>query len=109
MSRMIAENENKRVNIGLANRGVMQQKLDADLTVSNILINSSKALDQSLGTLIQTVQGVVTSIDAVNNATRGGFVDSMKAVNDPRTGMFERGYQYTRMAVITLLNTKVGM
>lgn len=109
MSRMIAENENKRVNMGLANRGVMQTKLDADLKISQILITRSQALNSELGTLIDTVKGVVTTIDALNAKTRGSFVDSMKAVDDPRTGTLERIYHYGKMSVIMLLNQRAGL
>lgn len=109
MSRMIAQNENQRVNVGLANRGRMQKKLDADLTVSKILIRRSKDLDRNLSTLITTVEGVVQTIDKLNNATRDSFVDSMRAVDDPRTSTLDRIYHYGKMSVIMLLNQKAGI
>jgi len=109
MSRMFAENENKRVNLGLDTRGLTQQKLNADLQISRILINRSGALSKSLQSLITTVKGTVATIDALNNATRDSFVDSMRAVDDPRTGMLERGYHYGKMLVITLLNQRAGL
>jgi hypothetical protein len=109
MSRMFAENENKRVNLGIANRGRAQTKLDADLRVSQILINRSAALDKGLGQLITTVEGVVKTIDALNNATRDSFVDSMRAVQDPNTNTLDRIYHYGKMGVIMLLNSKAGL
>ena len=109
MSRMFAENENKRVDLGLNTRGLTQQKLNADLQISRILINRSGALSKSLQSLITTVKGTVATIDALNNATRDSFVDSMRAVDDPRTGTMERLYHYGKMTVITLLNQRAGL
>jgi hypothetical protein len=109
MSRMFAENENKKVNLGLSSKGLIQQKLNADLQISGILINRSAALSGSLQTLIQTVKTTVTAIDSMNNATRGSFVDSMRAVEDPATTTLDRIYHYGKMATITLLNQKVGL
>ena len=109
MSRMFAENENKRVDLGLDTRSLTQQKLNADLQISRILINRSGALSNSLQSLITTVKGTVATIDALNNVTRDSFVDSMRAVDDPRTGTMERLYHYGKMTVITLLNQRAGL
>lgn len=109
MSRMFAENENRRVNIGIANRGRAQMKLDADLRISQIMINRSAALDKGLGQLITTVEGVVKSIDALNNATRDSFVDSMRAVQDPNIDILDKVYHYGKMTMIMMLNTKAGI
>lgn len=109
MSRMFAENENRRVNIGIANRGRAQMKLDADLRISQIMISRSAALDKGLGQLITTVEGVVKSIDALNNATRDSFVDSMRAVQDPNSDILDKVYHYGKMTMIMMLNTKAGI
>ena len=109
MSRMFAENENRKVNLGLGSKGLIQQKLNADLQISGILISRSAALSGSLQTLIKTVNTTVKAIDSINNTTRSGFVDSMKAVDDPRTSTLDRIYHYGKMTAITLLNQRAGL